>query len=126
MAKVDWPNTFNSFADNSKNVPSHFIFVIDVTEEIFGPEISSQIQSFVDALPSTDKITVIQLGPTNETMQIVPTCDVTPAIKKDISDKLKLIKFGRSGSDGLKMADCVIESLGGPGVSKSIPFVFIF
>ena len=126
MAKVDWPNTFNSFAENSKNVPSHFIFVIDVTEEIFGPEISSQIQSFVDALPSTDKITVIQLGPTNETMQIVPTCDVTPAIKKDISDKLKLIKFGRSGSDGLKMADCVIESLGGPGVSKSIPFVFIF
>ena len=126
MAKVDWPNTFNSFAENSKNVPSHFIFVIDVTEEIFGPEISSQIQSFVDALPSTDKITVIQLGPTNETMQIVPTCDVTPAIKKDISDKLKLIKFGRSGSDGLKMADCVIEALGGPGVSKSIPFVFIF
>ena len=126
MAKVDWPNTFNSFAENSKNVPSHFIFVIDVTEEIFGPEISSQIQSFVDALPSTDKITVIQLGPTNETMQIVPTCDVTPAIKKDISDKLKLIKFGRKGSDGLKMADCVIEALGGPGVSKSIPFVFIF
>ena len=126
MAKVDWPNTFNSFAENSKNVPSHFIFVIDVTEEIFGPEISSQIQSFVDALPSTDKITVIQLGPTNETMQIVPTCEVTPAIKKDISDKLKLIKFGRSGSDGLKMADCVIEALGGPGVSKSIPFVFIF
>ena len=30
MAKVDWPNTFNSFAENSKNVPSHFIFVIDI------------------------------------------------------------------------------------------------
>jgi hypothetical protein len=126
LVKNDWPNTVNAFGKNSKNVPSHYIFVVDVTEEIFGPEISAQIQSFVEALPSKDKVTVIQLGPSNETMQIVPTTEVTPAIKKEITNKLQLIKFGRSGSDGLKMTECIIDALGTSGVSNSIPFVFIF
>ena len=126
LVRNDWPNTVNAFGKNSKNVPSHYIFVVDVTEEIFGPEISAQIQSFVEALPSNDKVTVIQLGPSNETMQIVPTTEVTPAIKKEITDKLRLIKFGRSGSDGLKMTECVIDALGTSGVSNAIPFVFIF
>lgn len=126
IVKSDWPNLVASFGKNSENVPSHYIFVVDVTEEIFGPEISSQIQSFVDALPANDKVTVIQLGPTNETMEIVPTCNVTAELKKDIIDKLKRIQFGRNGSDGLKMADCVINSLNAPGVSNFIPFVFIF
>jgi hypothetical protein len=126
LVKNDWPNTVNAFGKNSKNVPSHYIFVVDVTEEIFGPEISAQIQSFVEALPSNDKVTVIQLGPSNETMQIVPTTEVTPAIKKEITDKLRLIRFGRSGSDGLKMTACVIDALGTSGVSNAIPFVFIF
>lgn len=126
LVKNDWPNTVNAFGKNSKNVPSHYIFVVDVTEEIFGPEISAQIQSFVEALPSNDKVTVIQLGPSNETMQIVPTTEVTPTIKKEITNKLQLIKFGRSGSDGLKMTECIIDALGTSGVSNSIPFVFIF
>ena len=124
--KEDWPNTVNAFGKNSKNVPSHYIFVVDVTEKIFGPEICSQIQSFVDALPANDQITVIQLGPSNETMEIVPTSNVTSKLKKDILDKLKRIEFGRNGSDGLEMADCVINAMNAPGVSNSIPFVFIF
>jgi hypothetical protein len=126
MVKNDWPNTVETFGKNSKTVPSHYIFVIDVTEQIFGPEISKQIRSFVDALPENDNITIIQLGPTDETFEIVPTCKVTPKIKVDIFEKLKLIEFGKSGSDGLKMTDCVIKALNAPGVSKSIPFVFIF
>lgn len=121
-----WPNTVSAFGKNSKNVPSHYIFVVDVTEENFGPEISSQIQSFVDALPANDRITIIQLGPTNETIELVPTCKVTKSLKKDILDKLKGIEWGREGSDGLKMADRVIDAMNNPAVSKSIPFVFIF
>lgn len=126
LVKNDWPNTVNAFGKKSKNVPSHYIFVVDVTEERFGPEISAQIQSFVEAMPAKDKVTVIQLGPSNETMQIIPTTDVTPTIKKEIKNKLQLINFGRSGSDGLKMTDCVIDALGTSGVSNAIPFVFIF
>jgi hypothetical protein len=122
----DWPNTVNAFGKNSKNVPSHYIFVVDVTEKIFGPEISSQIQSFVDALPANDQITVIQLGPTNETIEIVPTCNVTSKLKKDILDKLNRIEWGRNGSDGMEMADRVISAMTAPGVFNSIPFVFIF
>lgn len=126
MVKEDWPVAVGTFGKQSEKISSHYIFVVDVTEQIFGPVISSQIQSFVDALPANDKVTVIQLGPTNETNQIVPTCDVTPEIKKEIIKKLSIIKFGRTGSDGLAMSDEVIKALKTAGVSNSIPFIFIF
>ena len=124
--KEDWPFTVESFGNQSEKISSHYIFVVDVTEKIFGPVISSQIQSFVDALPANDKVTVIQLGPTNETVEIVPTCDVSTEIKSEIIKKLSIIQFGRTGSDGLAMADAVIKALNTAGVANSIPFIFMF
>jgi hypothetical protein len=48
MVNSYFPSTFKSLGENSKNVPSHFIFFMDVTDEIFGQKISSQIHSLID------------------------------------------------------------------------------
>jgi len=130
MIKNDWPNTFASFGNNSKNVPSHFIFVIDISDKNFGKDIVSQIGIFADALPKNDKITVIQLGPTDETKELVVTTDINEALLKEIKLKLqKLVtdnKFGTNGSDGLKMTKLIIKNLKSPGTAQLIPFVFVF
>ena len=130
MIKNDWPNTFASFGNNSKNVPSHFIFVIDISDKNFGKDIVNQIGIFADALPKNDKITVIQLGPTDETKELVVTTDINEALLKEIKLKFqKLVtdnKFGTNGSDGLKMTKLIIKNLKSPGTAQLIPFVFVF
>ena len=130
MIKNDWPNTFASFGKNSKNVPSHFIFVIDISDKNFGKDIVNQIGIFADALPKNDKITVIQLGPTDETKELVVTTDINEALLKEIKLKFqKLVtdnKFGTNGSDGLKMTKLIIKNLKSPGTAQLIPFVFVF
>ena len=92
MIKNDWPNTFASFGKNSKNVPSHFIFVIDISDKNFGKDIVNQIGIFADALPKNDKITVIQLGPTDETKELVVTTDINEALLKEIKLKEDAIR----------------------------------
>ena len=130
LVKNDWPNTVNAFGKNSKNVPSHYIFVVDISDKRFGKDIVEQIGIFAEALPKNDKITIIQLGPTDETKELVVTTDINQEILKEIKTKFqKLVsegKFGTNGSDGLKMTKLILKNLKAPGTGKSIPFVFIF
>lgn len=130
LVKNDWPNTVNAFGKNSKNVPSHYIFVVDISDKRFGKDIVEQIGIFAEALPQNDKITIIQLGPTDETKELVVTTDINQGILKEIKTKFqKLVsegKFGTNGSDGLKMTKLILKNLKAPGTGKSIPFVFIF
>ena len=130
LVKNDWPNTFSSYGKFSKNVSSHYIFVVDISDKRFGKDIVNQIGVFADALPKNDKITVIQLGPTDETKELVVTTDINEALLKEVKLKFqKLVtenKFGTNGSDGLKMTKLIIKDLQAPGTAKSIPFVYIF
>ncbi|MBM3454965.1 MAG: hypothetical protein FJX80_07435 [Bacteroidetes bacterium] len=130
LIRNEWPNTVNAFGKNSKNVPSHYIFVVDISDERFGEDIVKQIEIFTEALPKNDKITIIQLGPSDETKVLVVTTDINQEILKEIKNKFqKLVsedKFGTEGSDGFKMIKLILKNLKAPGTGKSIPFVFIF
>lgn len=130
LIRDEWPNTVNAFGKNSKNVPSHYIFVVDISDKRFGEDIVKQIGIFAEALPKNDKISIIQLGPSDETKVLVVPTDINQEILKEIKNKFqKLVsedKFGTDGSDGFKMIKLILKNLKAPGTGKSIPFVFIF
>jgi hypothetical protein len=128
--KTDWPNTVSAFGDKAENEPSHYIFVIDISDKRFGEDIVKQIGIFAEALTKSDKISIIQLGPTHETKVIVSATDINDEILKEIKQKFQRLvsdgKFGTDGSDGKKMIELVLKMLKAPGTANSIPFVFIF
>ena len=128
--KTDWPNTVSAFGDKAENEPSHYIFVIDISDKRFGEDIVKQIGIFAEALTKSDKISIIQLGPTHETKVIVSATDINDEILKEIKQKFQRLvsdgKFGTDGSDGKKMIELILKMLKAPGTANSIPFVFIF
>ena len=130
LVKNDWPNTVNAFGQKAEEEPSHYIFVVDISDERFGEDIVKQIGIFAEALTKNDKISIIQLGPTNETKELVVTTDINEEILKEIKQKFQRLvtdrKFGTEGSDGKKMIELIIKMLKAPGTANSIPFVFIF
>ena len=126
LVKKDWPKLYADYGKLGDSEPANFIFVIDISEDKFGPIIKSQIQSFIDALPNGDVVSVIILGPTDETKAIISSAIISEVKKKEIKTELSKIIFGRDGSDGLKMVERIQESLISSGVKKSLPFVFIF
>ncbi len=130
LVKNDWPNTVNSFGTLAEKESSHYIFVIDISDKRFGKDIVDQIEVFTEALPQNDKITIIQLGPTDETKEFVTTTDIDKEILQEIKRKLKSLvnegKFGTNGSDGLKMTKLILKCLQASGTRNSLPFVYIF
>jgi hypothetical protein len=126
LVKRDWPNLYNDYGKLADKEPANFIFVIDISEINFGPIIRDQIQSFIDALPNGDVVSVILLGPAEKTKAVVRCAPITTATKTEIRQKLSGIKFGTNGSDGLTMLGCIQDALMCPGSAKSLPFVFIF
>ena len=130
LVKNDWPNTVSAFGDKAENEPSHYIFVVDISDKRFGEDIVKQIGIFAEALTKNDKISIIQLGPTDETTELVVTTDINEEILKEIKQKFQRLvsdgKFGTDGSDGKKMIELILKKLKAPGTAKSIPFVFIF
>ena len=128
--KTDWPNTVSAFGDKAENEPSHYIFVIDISDKRFGEDIVKQIGIFAEALTKSDEISIIQLGPTHETKVIVSATDINDEILKEIKQKFQRLvsdgKFGTDGSDGKKMIELILKMLKAPGTANSIPFVFIF
>ena len=130
LVKNDWPNTVSAFGENAENEPSHYIFVVDISDKRFGEDIVKQIGIFAEALTKNDKISIIQLGPTDETKEFVVTTDINDEILKEIKQKFQRLvsdgKFGTDGSDGKKMIELILKMLKAPGTANSIPFVFIF
>jgi hypothetical protein len=130
LVKNDWPNTVNAFGTLAEKESSHYIFVIDISDKRFGKDIVDQIEVFTEALPQNDKITIIQLGPTDETKEFVTTTDIDKEILQEIKRKLKSLvnegKFGTDGSDGLKMTKLILKCLQASGTRNSLPFVYIF
>jgi len=130
LVKNDWPNTVNAFGTLAEKESSHYIFVIDISDKRFGKDIVDQIEVFTEALPQNDKITIIQLGPTDETKEFVTTTDIDKEILQEIRRKLKSLvnegKFGTNGSDGLKMTKLILKCLQASGTRNSLPFVYIF
>ena len=130
LVKSDWPNTVRAFGEKAENEPSHYIFVVDISDKRFGEDIVKQIEIFAEALTKSDKISIILLGPTDETKEFVPTTDINEEILKEIKQKFQRLvsdgKFGTDGSDGLKMIELILKMLKAPGTANSIPFVFIF
>ena len=130
LVKNDWPNTVSAFGEKAENEPSHYIFVVDISDKRFGEDIVKQIGIFAEALTKNDKISIIQLGPTDETTEFVVTTDINEEILKEIKQKFQRLvsdgKFGTDGSDGKKMIELILKKLQAPGTLQSIPFVFIF
>ncbi len=130
LVKNDWPNTVNAFGQKAEDEPSHYIFVVDISDKRFGEDIVKQIGIFAEALTKNDKISIIQLGPTDETKELVVTTDINEKILKEIKQKFQRLvsdgKFGTKGSDGEKMIKLILKKLKAPGTANSIPFVFIF
>ena len=126
LVKRDWPKLYNDYGKLADKEPANFIFVIDISEDKFGPIINSQIKAFIEALPNGDVVSVIILGPTDQTKAIISSAIISEVKKREIKTELSKIIFGRDGSDGLKMVERIQESLMSPGVRKSLPFVFIF
>lgn len=126
LVKRDWPKLYNDYGKLADKEPANFIFVIDISEDKFGPIINSQIKAFIEALPNGDVVSVIILGPTDQTKAIISSAIISEDKKREIKTELSKIIFGRDGSDGLKMVERIQESLMSPGVRKSLPFVFIF
>jgi len=130
LVKTDWPNTVSAFGEKAENEPSHYIFVVDISDKRFGEDIVKQIGIFAEALTKNDKISIIQLGPTDETKEFVVTTDINEEILKEIKQKFQRLvsdgKFGTNGSDGKKMIELILKMLKAPGTANSIPFVFIF
>lgn len=130
LVKKDWPNTVSAFGQKAEDEPSHYIFVVDISDKRFGEDIVKQIEIFAEALTKNDKISIIQLGPTDETKELVVTTDINEKILKEIKQKFQRLvsdgKFGTDGSDGEKMIKLILKKLKAPGTANSIPFVFIF
>ena len=59
LVKNDWPNTVSAFGDKAENEPSHYIFVVDISDKRFGEDIVKQIGIFAEALTKNDKISII-------------------------------------------------------------------
>jgi hypothetical protein len=126
LVKNDWPKLYADFGKLADKEPANFIFVIDISEDKFGPIIKTQIQAFIDALPNGDVVSVIILGPTDETKAIINGAIINKVKKQEIKTELSKIIFGRDGSDGLRMVERIQEALMRTGFRKSLPFVFIF
>jgi len=123
-------NAYNDFGKRSESVPLHFIFVIDISDSNFGPEIVKQLAIFSEALPKNDYISIIQLGNTEQTLELVPTSPINDNILKAIKAKFQQLvdekKFGTPGSDGFKMIGLILEKLKQQRTQHTVPFVYVF
>lgn len=123
--KIDMPNSYNNFGEGANSVSAHYIFVVDISEDSFCSIIQSRLPDFIKSLPDNDWVTVIKLGPTDQTNPIQSTERISK-IRNSIFSDINGLRCGTDGSDGLKMSSEVIKALTSPGTQKSVPFVFVF
>lgn len=124
LVQVEFPNSVRDFGDSASSVSSHYIFVIDISEKEFCEIIKTRLTDFIAALSDNDWVTVIKLGPTDQTTFLIPTTQVSKG-RGDVRSALSRLGYA-DGSDGLEMTKKVIEALNVHGTSKLVPFVFIF
>lgn len=126
--KRDFPKLYAKYGNSLKQQKARYVFAIDISNSMksYETSVKTNIKNFISALPEGDFVTIIQKCGTQETDFIFSNQPVNSSTKNTIFSYIDAIKFDKTGSDGFKMTDKIIEALNQTGSSDDMKYVFMF
>lgn len=128
LVKKDFPKLYGKYGNQLKQQKARYVFAIDISNSMksYETSVKTNIKNFISALPEGDFVTIIQKCGTQETDFIFSNQPVNSSTKSTIFSYIDAIKFDKTGSDGFKMTEKIIEALNQTGSSDDMKYVFMF
>lgn len=128
LVKKDFPKLYGKYGNKLKQQKARYVFAVDISNSMksYEKSVKTNIKNFISALPEGDFVTIIQKCGTQETDFIFSNQPVNSSTKRTIFSYIDAIKFDKTGSDGYKMTEKIIEALNQTGSSDDMKYVFMF